>query len=126
MSEHKHTPGPWEWRWDSRNKGYAATCLLSTEGHVVIDLADDWDGAPESGQLLVMELSPADARLISAAPQLLAVCEAYEELEADLLVNGDWSAAAVRMSQEQHDRMMQIQAIRNAAINKVRGASDAG
>lgn len=59
--------------------------------------------------------------LVEHTKQLREVAKAYEAWEADLILNGDWSGECVRMTQAQHDRMMEIQAMRNAALQKPGG-----
>lgn len=51
-----------------------------------------------------------------AVEKLIAVCEAYEAWESDLVLNGDWRDSTVRMTQSQHDRLIEIQAMRNAVL----------
>lgn len=57
-------------------------------------------------------------RLRAINADLLAVARAYEAWEADLVLNADWSRSTPTMTQAQFDRMMEIQAMRNAAIAK--------
>jgi len=66
------------------------------------------------------ELAEKAANPEPPAPELYAVAKAYEDWEADLLQNGDWSGPTVRMTQEQHDRMIEIQTLRNAALAKAK------
>lgn len=106
MANEKHTPGPWlyapEWDGDGEVVGI---------DHFVI--ADEVE--------LACPARKADALLIAAAPDLLALAHAYEAWEADLILNGDWSGSCVRMTQTQHDRMLELQAMRNAAVAKATG-----
>jgi len=63
-----------------------------------------------------------DADEMAAAFQaLLAACEAYEEWEADIILNADWRSELPRISQAQWDRLVEIQAMRNAAIAQAKG-----
>jgi hypothetical protein len=57
--------------------------------------------------------------LLAHYKELLSLARAYEEWEGDLILNGDWSGNYVTMTQAQHDRMLELQAMRNAAIAKV-------
>jgi hypothetical protein len=57
--------------------------------------------------------------LLAHYRELLSLARGYEEWEGDLILNGDWSGSYVRMTQAQHDRMLELQAQRNAAIRKV-------
>ena len=50
--------------------------------------------------------------------RLEAVLEACEAWEADLFLNGDWSQATVRLTQAQHDRLVEIRQMRNAALHR--------
>lgn len=49
--------------------------------------------------------------------RLREVLKAYEAWEADLILTGDWSASTVRLKQSHHDRLIEIQAMRNAALS---------
>jgi hypothetical protein len=57
-------------------------------------------------------------RLIAAAPDLLEVAKAYERWEADLILDADaWKGRDLpAISQAIWDRLIEIQALRNAAI----------
>lgn len=105
-----HTPGPWEIREYSNYFGYA----IDAAGRGCI--AERWYDLSQP-EPYGSEIA-ANARLISAAPDLLALARGYEAWEADLIVNGEWSGSCVRMTQEQHDRLVELQAMRNAAIAK--------
>jgi hypothetical protein len=114
MSKIEHTPGPWR-------------VFTTTHGKVIgmgertgEGIADCGFGVWRGGDAEAV----ANAHLMAAAPELLAVAAAYEEWEADLVMNGDWSNSTVRMTPAQHDRMMEIQAMRNAAIAKATGTVD--
>jgi hypothetical protein len=65
----------------------------------------------------------ADAHLIAAAPDLHAVAKAYEALEADLVMNGDWQGEYPAFTEAIYARWMEIQALRNAALAKADGTS---
>jgi len=87
MSESKHTPGPWRWEIDG---------TMSGRGPVILSEEKYDDGSPR--QLAELETSEtnhgakrarwrrqpdadeieANARLIAAAPDLLAACKAVE------------------------------------------------
>lgn len=71
MSESKHTPGPWEWvrrKSDSGNFFY----LHNTTGPMIL-AAEEYAGA----SWIEVE-NAADARLIAAAPDLLAALKALD------------------------------------------------
>lgn len=63
------------------------------------------------------ERDAAEGRYANAS----AVCRAYEAWEADLILNADWSNELPRMTQAQYDRLLEIQAMRNAALRKAGG-----
>lgn len=70
-----HTPGPWRWAEDRMNGGWAG--LVGPDGQEVMFPAhrnegDDGDAWFEPGE----SMSDADARLIEAAPDLLAALRA--------------------------------------------------
>lgn len=62
------------------------------------------------------EAEAVDA-LLEEIQSLRDVLRAYEAWEADLILNGDWSSATVRLKQEHHDRLIEIQAMRNTALS---------
>lgn len=47
----------------------------------------------------------------------------YEAWEADVILNADWSGETPRLTQEQWDRLVELQAARNAALLLARGES---
>ena len=71
MSDTKHTPGPWEVRTDGElfaicgPAKWIVTVDVDEEGNIALQ-----DGTSE------YEVNQANARLIAAAPELLAACEA--------------------------------------------------
>jgi hypothetical protein len=67
MSESKHTPGPWNIGEDGDVFGFEnSTCVAKV------------CGAPEN-----IPEALANARLIAAAPTLLAVCKAWEKYDSE-------------------------------------------
>lgn len=71
MSETKHTPGPWEWDEPSNWYGTAARVMVREPyGKIAQVQLSGWK--PRS-------MAIANARLIAAAPDLLAACEAALE-----------------------------------------------
>lgn len=68
MSEAKHTPGPWQISTPHGRMGGRDFLLQGADSRTVFDTlaADAWP------------LSAADARLIAAAPELLAACKHLE------------------------------------------------
>ena len=49
------------------------------------------------------------------------VLSAYEKWEADLLLNADWSHSTPVMTQQQFDRLVEIQTMRNSAVAQAKG-----
>jgi hypothetical protein len=85
----KHTPGPWT----AQTRGTTEATITAHDGGLVADLHSPW-------------LSPADIRLIAAAPDLLAALADLVELHHDwepggralksLVVSNDKFIAAAR------------------------------
>lgn len=85
MNETKHTPGPWEttppgsWgkgrarKWVCKRHEYRTPEEPAHEG----DLSDEWGVYPPLGECgpVALASGEANARLISAAPDLLSICE---------------------------------------------------
>lgn len=71
-----------------------------------------------------VETTERFARLMAAAPDLLALALAYEAWEADVILHADWSASTPRLTQSQCDRLVEIQAMRNAAIAAAKGEAE--
>jgi hypothetical protein len=107
--EAKHTPGPW-----GRNikPGSRYPVIFSGRNtHVAVACTNG----------LSDEEIEANIDLIAASPDLLELAQAYEAWEADLIMNGDWSGEFVRMNKEQHDRLLELQTVRNSIIAKATG-----
>lgn len=127
MKTSQHTPGPW--------------FLIEPDYDEVREMYDDGEGCPESckayisaagwGQFAHIAVTLngdadaeglANARLIAAAPALLAVAKAYEEWEAAMIMcQKAWAGGMAEfptLTAELWDRLMAIQAMRNAAIRK--------
>lgn len=69
MCEEKHTPGPWEWR----NNKYGELRLFGPDNATVIGVDDQCSTTKNEAH--VATWNDADARLIAAAPDLLAACK---------------------------------------------------
>ncbi len=78
----KHTPGPWKWEGDYQNEAISPG---------VVTLGDDGAcGDPEccdDGPSFHIEITEADARLIEAAPDLLAAL-----VDCQPFIDGKWIA----------------------------------
>lgn len=101
MSESKHTPGPWEWSIRTADES-PATLFMCDDCGVDTDIAamlEDCD----------FDTQWANARLIAAAPDLLAACKETVEFNREVYVDiNDWPqhakdciAAITRAEQEQ-------------------------
>lgn len=55
-----------------------------------------------------------------------ALLREYEAWEADVVLNGDWSAATVRLTQEQHDWLTQISIRRNKLLGNIDESGEPG
>ncbi len=101
------------------------------------ELGGHWEivtpGAPDGGAWIIAEIhngrpgdtlktEGANARVMAASKDLLAVALAYEQWEADVLMSREaWAndaAAFPRLIPKLWDRLLEIQAMRNAAKAK--------
>ena len=110
-----HTPGPWNVFYKHKY--------------------DEWHvSVPTSGSGLKLGLFPdgirtdnsrADAYLIAAGPELLALAKAYEAWEADLILNNAWDNkdGLPSLTPAQYAELLRLQAMRNAAIAKATGSA---
>ena len=82
--EAKHTPGPWKLNTDGDTGMNDSGCILDSVGHVIVtDIYGTYKNGRTTGE------AEANARLIAAAPDLLAACEAAKKyLEPDLVEPG--------------------------------------
>lgn len=129
----QHTPGPWHVR------ASFDTDVVGADGYVLADaagvhLAEMWDGnsghwalVPGSHRDICEHEAAANARLIAAAPELLALAEAYSQWEADLILSdeawADGMAPLPTLTQQLYDRFIEIQTMRNAAVKKAKGGT---
>lgn len=113
MSGAKHTPGPWH--------------VVTGDGHDRRVMAANDPGpvaiAFRPSEATLVSEAQANARLIAAAPDLLALAERIDAWEGRLLMEGEWGAGLPRFTQSLYDEWMELQAQRNAAIAKARGES---
>jgi len=117
MGDAKHTNGPWAWYGPTRGEGLTFT----HEAHVGPGEGNDVCGpiAAVSGD--DDEQAVANAKLVAAAPDILAVVRAYERWEADLVLDGeawDCGRAFPRFTAKLWDRFLELQTMRNDAVRK--------
>ena len=79
-----------------------------------------WRWDLEKPELQFVAASAKDLLEDDRVRALVDVLEAYEEWEADLILNADWSGSTPVMTQEQFDRWMEIQTMRNSVLAKMR------
>lgn len=102
MAEANHTPGPWKWdEWYTmgrlvgpNHEPILGAAMLDLPIPYLVARGGEWEGPP-------YELNPItpdhpDARLIAAAPDLLAACEAALLTRACDAATRDMLRAAVR------------------------------
>lgn len=103
MSEPGWTKGPWNF--DGNCGGYIS----------------------EGGDRIARVYAHNDAHLVAAAPDLAAVAMAYEQWEADLILDHNaWNHELPYLTQGLWDRLLEIQAMRNAALSRARGEQSNG
>ena len=128
------TPGPWHLchHLESAEKDASCPCgyrggIWGSDGeHVVCEMGSTLvvgeEGLCPPRYPRPVEL--ANARLIATAPELLAVAQRYEAWEANLVLHGRWEATGdglPTLTEDLYDEMMELQALRNAAIAKATG-----
>ncbi len=106
-----HSPGPWSITYEGvwAKSPWNATVRIATISHP----------SPMNGIDGV-----ANARLIAAAPDLLALAQRYEAWEANLVAHGRWEATGdglPTLTDGLYDELMELQALRNAAIEAALG-----
>lgn len=105
----KHTPGPW---------------TIVENDDIFIEGPDKRICTiPDNGNYLPWEVAQSNARLISAAPELLAFAIAHQEWEAKLIADDKaWMVNNSPMLIEEHyDEFIRLQDLRNMAFEKIRG-----
>ncbi len=78
MRENKHTPGPWKLEW-SEGHAWSERRIVTPDGRDERVAVVSLRGAPKQNPVI----AEANARLISAAPELLEACEAGDVLGND-------------------------------------------
>jgi hypothetical protein len=106
----EHTPGPWSAIPSTPQEGFdcfwieAGSCsnIGTVRGPQCIDAYQ------------------ANARLIAAAPDLLAVVKGYEAWEAKLVLENKWEGPGgfPSLTEFDYDELMRLQQLRNLAIAK--------
>ena len=76
MTQAQHTPGPW-YADDAAENSHLAACMIENPSWIAIE-----DTAPDGGHLAYCH--PNNARLIAAAPELLAALDALINMPSDM------------------------------------------
>jgi hypothetical protein len=58
---------------------------------------------------------------LDAVQAAFIALKAYEAWEADMILNGDWANGTLRYRDKDHDTLIEVQALRNAALAKLTG-----
>ena len=81
MSESNHTPGPWKWL---KGRDDCIDSLWGGQNESQNVLTINEECRSESDRFLFVDIYDADARLIAAAPDLLAACKyAIDDCKCD-------------------------------------------
>lgn len=115
----RFTPGPWVAAYVPDMK---AILIGTSDRTTAFARMEQHDGTPSKEELR------ANADLMAASPSLHDVAAAYEQWEADLILSAEaWEpngqADTPRIPQVLWDRLIEIQAMRNAALSLARGES---
>lgn len=102
-----HTPGPWSVGDESGNDGEAEAIVTTDRTITICWTADTWDEDEDEG--VITDEDRANARLIAAAPDLLAAARLANQELIDLGVGSSGSPALVALW---------------AAINKAEGRGE--
>lgn len=92
MSEFKGTPGQWRWV-----KGYAEEYVLRSDSQSDYECVID-DGSACGEYCPSIDVNGADARLIAAAPDLLAALQEFVSLFPDV-IDGDAVIPTIDMAE---------------------------
>ena len=98
----EHTPGPWKLNTDGDTGMNDSGCILDSIGHVIVtDIYGTFKNGRTTGE------AEANARLIAAAPDLLAACrDAIDFIWAEMKENPDKED----MDGSIMDRLIELQA----------------
>jgi hypothetical protein len=95
---------PWIWARDEKRSSENYPTMLrldDSEGNDVISLQDAYEGYPEAGEELRMEITAGDAKLIAAAPVLLhALKEIRDSLEKRGIYYADFLQDAIDLAEK--------------------------
>lgn len=121
-----HTPGPWFVAPDPGHR--CEECGSNSAVKHMVGWRLSSGCVVGLATVLTDDQEDANAHLISAAPCLLAVAKGYEKWEADLILCDEaWGPNSCRqfpqLTAALYDRLMELQAMRNAAIAKSKGDS---
>ena len=136
--ETSHTPTPWEYRaWQHDDWGWIrGPKELAQNGETIGPLValarcgretyDDRDEHRRNGTdpyeanaRFIVEAVNNYASLKARIQELVAVLKAYEQWEADIILENEcWSGQNLRLTDEIYDRMIELQTMRNAALQK--------
>ena len=112
----EHTPGPWEWhRTDDALNDDEAYFLKSKCGLVVLDALHENEVGP------FISSSTANLRLIAAAPDLLAACEAEEAIGEHIRICATCQVDSYQCG-TRTDLFLEARRLRRAALAKTKEA----
>jgi len=123
------TPGPWM----VKTKGVFDRCGVTAQtplGSLNVCQCDysslryAYDLMHEQPPFDIDRLEEANARFIAAAPKMLSVLKRYEEWEAKLIEADEaWQGRNFAITDELYEEFMEIQGLRNEAIEAATGRS---
>ncbi len=116
MSGAQHTAAPWHV--GAQND---ALCVVSGRAP---SLGNDTPHHEADRTAVAKVYDIRDAWLMASAPDGLALAKAYEAWEADLIMDAAaWRDGLPRLTPRHYDRLLELQAQRNAFIAKAEGRS---
>lgn len=71
-------------------------------------------GKPISGEPVVQDHTTQAAHPVKV--NVMPLLHAWDQWEGDIILNGDWTHETVRLTQAQHDRMIELQTERNRIL----------